>query len=41
ETQEIHVSDPRPSEFNAIPSPRFHRIRRIPEGSDKILYWIR
>ncbi|CAF1110703.1 unnamed protein product [Adineta ricciae] len=39
--QEIHVSDPRPSESNAIPSPGFHRIRRIPVGSDKILYWIR
>ncbi|CAF1676176.1 unnamed protein product, partial [Adineta ricciae] len=34
-------SDPRPSESNAIPSPGFHRIRRIPVGSDKILYWIR
>ncbi|CAF1345092.1 unnamed protein product [Adineta ricciae] len=39
--QKIHVSDPRPSESNAIPSPGFHRIRRIPVGSDKILYWIR
>ncbi|CAF0893937.1 unnamed protein product, partial [Adineta ricciae] len=38
---EIHVSDPRPSESNAIPSPGFHRIRRIPVGSDKILYRIR
>ncbi|CAF1060390.1 unnamed protein product [Adineta ricciae] len=26
---------------HAIPSPGFHRIRRIPVGSDKILYWIR
>ncbi|CAF1373080.1 unnamed protein product [Adineta ricciae] len=34
-------SDPRPSESNAIPSPGFHRIRRIPVGSDKIVYWIR
>ncbi|CAF1681026.1 unnamed protein product, partial [Adineta ricciae] len=34
-------SDPRPSESNAIPSPGFHRIRRIPVGSDKIQYWIR
>ncbi|CAF0759162.1 unnamed protein product [Adineta ricciae] len=34
-------SDPRLSESNAIPSPGFHRIRRIPVGSDKILYWIR
>ncbi|CAF1246043.1 unnamed protein product [Adineta ricciae] len=34
-------SDPRPSESNAISSPGFHRIRRIPVGSDKILYWIR
>ncbi|CAF1393841.1 unnamed protein product [Adineta ricciae] len=34
-------SDPRPSESNAIPSPGFRRIRRIPVGSDKILYWIR
>ncbi|CAF0827283.1 unnamed protein product [Adineta ricciae] len=34
-------SDPRPSESNAIPSPGFHRIRRIPVGSDKILYGIR
>ncbi|CAF0795098.1 unnamed protein product [Adineta ricciae] len=34
-------SDPRPSESNAIPSPGFHRIRRISVGSDKILYWIR
>ncbi|CAF1637970.1 unnamed protein product [Adineta ricciae] len=33
--------DPRPSESNAIPSPGFHWIRRIPVGSDKILYWIR
>ncbi|CAF1666273.1 unnamed protein product, partial [Adineta ricciae] len=33
--------DPRPSESNAIPSPGFHRIRRIPVGSDKIQYWIR
>ncbi|CAF0787478.1 unnamed protein product [Adineta ricciae] len=33
--------DPKPSESNAIPSPGFHRIRRIPVGSDKILYWIR
>ncbi|CAF1044031.1 unnamed protein product [Adineta ricciae] len=33
--------DLRPSEANAIPSPGFHRIRRIPVGSDKILYWIR
>ncbi|CAF1510534.1 unnamed protein product, partial [Adineta ricciae] len=39
--QEIRVSDPRPSESNAIPSPGFHRIRRIPVGSVKILYWIR
>ncbi|CAF1265130.1 unnamed protein product [Adineta ricciae] len=42
--QEIHVSDPTwdriPSESNAIPSPGFHRIRPIPVGSDKILYWI-
>ncbi|CAF1221379.1 unnamed protein product, partial [Adineta ricciae] len=34
-------SDPRPSESNAIPSPGFHRTRRIPVGSDKIQYWIR
>ncbi|CAF1108885.1 unnamed protein product [Adineta ricciae] len=27
-------SDPRPSESNAIPSPGFHRIRRIPVGSE-------
>ncbi|CAF1236331.1 unnamed protein product [Adineta ricciae] len=29
-------SDPRPSESNAIPSPGFHRIRRIPIYSDLI-----
>ncbi|CAF1601215.1 unnamed protein product, partial [Adineta ricciae] len=34
-------SDPRPSESKAIPSPGFHWIRRIPVGSDKILYWFR
>ncbi|CAF1584732.1 unnamed protein product, partial [Adineta ricciae] len=39
--RKIHVSDPRPSESNAIPSSGFHRIRRIPVGSDKILYCIR
>ncbi|CAF1528864.1 unnamed protein product, partial [Adineta ricciae] len=37
----IHVSDPRPSESNTIPTPGFHRIRRIPVGFDKILYWVR
>ncbi|CAF1147027.1 unnamed protein product, partial [Adineta ricciae] len=33
--------DPRPPRPNAITSPEFHRIRRIPVGSDKILYCIR
>ncbi|CAF0856724.1 unnamed protein product [Adineta ricciae] len=33
--------NPRPSESNAIPSPGFQQIRRIPVGSVKILYWIR
>ncbi|CAF1044130.1 unnamed protein product [Adineta ricciae] len=32
--QEIHVSDSGPSESNAIPSPGFHGIRRIPVGSE-------
>ncbi|CAF1687076.1 unnamed protein product, partial [Adineta ricciae] len=41
EPLEIHVSDPIPLESNAIPSSGFHRIRRIPVGSNKMLYWIR